>query len=89
MTRRAKGLAESFLGADRVEDMELRLTAEDFAWFAQAVPGMMYRLGVREPGQEEVFPLHTSGFRVDEAALRTGISLLAYLSAELLQNGSV
>lgn len=88
ITRRAKGLAESFLGADRVEDMELRMTAEDFAWFARAVPGMMYRLGVRESGQEDVFPLHTSGFRVDESALRTGISLLAYLSAELLRNGT-
>ncbi len=65
--------------------MEIRMTAEDFAWFAQAVPGMMYRLGVKEPGQDKVFPLHTSGFRVDESALRTGISLLAYLSIELLQ----
>jgi amidohydrolase len=86
LTLQAKDLAGSFLGPERVEDMEIRMTAEDFAWFAQSVPGMMYRLGVKEPGQEEVYPLHTAGFRVDESALKTGISLLAYLSAELLQS---
>ncbi|MCK4748867.1 MAG: amidohydrolase [Bacteroidales bacterium] len=86
VTLRALDLARSFLGTERVEDMEIRMTAEDFAWFAQSVPGMMYRLGVKEPGQEEVHQLHTAGFRVDESALKTGISLLAYLSAELLQS---
>ena len=38
------------LGAERVEDMDIRMTAEDFAWFTQSIPGMMYRLGVKEAG---------------------------------------
>ncbi|MCP4312063.1 MAG: amidohydrolase [Bacteroidetes bacterium] len=81
----AKERAESFLGSERVGDLDLRMTAEDFAWFAQAIPGMMYRLGVKEPGEDKIFNLHTSGFRADESALETGMSLLAYLSVELLQ----
>jgi amidohydrolase len=84
ITRFAKEKAEGFLGKENVEEMDIRMTAEDFAWFAQSIPAMMYRLGIRARGSEEVFPLHTSGFRVDESALETGISLLAYLSAELL-----
>ena len=88
LTRLAKEKAEIFLGSERVEEMDIRMTAEDFAWFAQSVPGMMYRLGIREPGLEQVFPLHTPGFRVDESALRTGISLLAYLTSELLRSGT-
>jgi amidohydrolase len=77
--------AESLLGKDRVEALDIRMTAEDFAWFARSVPGMMYRLGIGTPGKDQVFPLHTPGFRVDEAALGTGISLLASLAIHLLQ----
>lgn len=84
VTAASREKAVDLLGSENVEDMEIRMTAEDFAWFAQTIPGMMYRLGVKEPGSNEVFPLHTPGFRVDESALKTGISLLSYLAVELL-----
>jgi amidohydrolase len=87
ITRFAREAAGRFLGKEQVEEMEIRMTAEDFAWFARSFPGMMYRLGVKTPGSGKVFPLHTAGFRVDETALRTGIPLLAYLALELLQTG--
>lgn len=89
ITLEAGNLARHLLGNDRVEDMDIRMTAEDFAWFAQSIPGMMYRLGVRDPASEQVYPLHTSRFRADEAALRTGISLLAFLALELLKKKPV
>ncbi len=89
ITEEAGKLARQFLGADRVEDMDLRMTAEDFAWFTRVIPGMMYRLGVRLPGSDQVWPLHTPRFRADETALRTGISLLAYLAVELLRKKPV
>jgi amidohydrolase len=85
ITRFAAGKARAFLGTGQVEELDIRMTAEDFAWFAQTIPGVMYRLGIKEPGREEVTPLHTAGFRVDESALGTGITLLAYLAVELLQ----
>jgi len=89
LTREAKSLALELLGPDQVEELDIRMTAEDFAWFAQSIPGMMYRLGVKEKGSEQVFPLHSSGFRVDESALRTGISLFSYLSIGLLKSTAV
>jgi amidohydrolase len=84
LTELSKMKAVELLGPDHVEDMEIRMTAEDFAWFAQSIPAMMYRLGVKQPGSDQVYPLHTPGFRVDESAIKTGISLLSYLSVELL-----
>jgi amidohydrolase len=89
LTEKAKHCAEELLGREHVEEMDIRMTAEDFAWFTQQIPGMMYRLGVRKPGSDQVYPLHTSGFRVDESALATGISLMATLSIELLKNPPV
>jgi len=88
ITHLAKEKAIEFLGAERVEDMDIRMTAEDFAWFTQSVPGMMYRLGVKEPGQDKIFNLHTSKFRADEGAIKTGVAMIAYLSLGLLQNES-
>jgi amidohydrolase len=89
VTEAARGCAVDLLGKECVEEMEIRMTAEDFAWFTRSLPGMMYRLGVKAPGTDTSYPLHTPGFRVDESALKTGISLLSYLSIELLRNPPV
>lgn len=89
ITEQSGKLARLMLGSDQVEDMDIRMTAEDFACFTQTIPGMMYRLGVRKPGSEQVYPLHTPRFRADETALRTGISLLAFLALELLKKKPV
>jgi amidohydrolase len=89
ITAESGKLARLLLGSGHVEDMDIRMTAEDFAWFTQSIPGMMYRLGVRNPGSEKIFPLHTSRFRADETAMKTGISLLAFLAIELLKNKPV
>jgi amidohydrolase len=88
LTQLAREMATELLGGDRVEDMDIRMTAEDFAWFTQAIPGIMYRLGVKAPGSKRVYPLHTPTFRVDESALKTGIYLLSCLSIELLKKYS-
>jgi amidohydrolase len=85
ITRESRRLATKLLGKAYVEDMEIRMTAEDFSWFTQNIPGMMYRFGVGDPGSEQPFSLHTPQFKVNESALRTGISLMAYLAIELLK----
>ncbi len=85
ITRESKKLAIQLLGEEHVEDMSIRMTAEDFAWFTQKIPGMMYRFGVGYPDSQQPFSLHTPQFKVNESALRTGISLMSYLAIELLK----
>lgn len=85
VTRTARRAAVEFLGKENVEDLDIRMTAEDFAHFAMKIPAVMYRLGVKEPGSEKTYPLHTQKFRADESALKTGISTLARISLEFLQ----
>ncbi|RLD99909.1 MAG: amidohydrolase [Bacteroidetes bacterium] len=85
ITGESKRLAIQLLGEEKVEDMDIRMTAEDFAWFTQNIPGMMYRFGVGDPGSEQPFSLHSPQFKVNESALRTGISLMSYLAIELLK----
>jgi amidohydrolase len=59
-----------------IEAAEPTMGGEDFAYFAQRVPGVMVRLGVRNESIGAVHPAHSPTFRLDEAALRHGIETL-------------
>jgi amidohydrolase len=50
--------------------------AEDFAYFAQRVPGLLIRLGVRNEAIGAIHSAHSSRFRLDEAAIGVGIATL-------------
>jgi metal-dependent amidase/aminoacylase/carboxypeptidase family protein len=50
--------------------------AEDFAYFAQRVPGLLIRLGVRNESVGATHPVHSPLFRLDEAALPIGVASL-------------
>jgi amidohydrolase len=50
--------------------------AEDFAYFAQRVPGLLMRLGIRNEAIGSVHSGHSPLFKVDEGAFPTGIAAL-------------
>ena len=77
--------AQEYLGDDKVEILDSRMTAEDFAYFAQRVPSCLFRLGVRDEGQGIVSGLHSTTFDADERALVTGTGLLAWFAINLLK----
>jgi amidohydrolase len=85
LTTKARDLAVELHGKEKVTDMDIRMTAEDFAWYSLRYPSMMYRLGVKSPDSDEVAPLHSGKFVADERALRTGMSTLAWLAIQLLK----
>ena len=49
---------------------------EDFAYFAQRVPGVLVRLGIRNEAQGIVHSGHSPQFRIDERALPIGVATL-------------
>ncbi len=86
LTVRTKKWAIEFMGKERVVDLPLRMTSEDFAYFAQAMPACFYRLGTGNPERGIQSPLHTSTFDVDESALETGMGLMSWLAIRELGN---
>jgi len=82
LTARAQARAVEFLGKDRVTDLPLRMTAEDFAYYSQVMPACFYRLGTGNPERGITAPVHTDRFDIDEAALETGMGLMAWLAME-------
>jgi amidohydrolase len=60
-----------------VEQPPATMGGEDFAYFAQRVPGLLIWLGVRSEAAESAHPTHSPLFRIDEAALPIGVLTLA------------
>lgn len=83
-TEKAISNAQQFLGFDKVELLESRMTSEDFAYFSQYIPAVFYRFGTTEPGSDSFFPLHSPNFTIYEESLKTGVSLLAYQTIQFL-----
>ena len=77
-------IAENFLGTENVKELEVRMTAEDFAYFTNEIPGLMYRLGTRNEAKGITHHLHTSTFDVDEKAIETGMGFMSFLAIEML-----
>jgi amidohydrolase len=72
-------VAQAYLGEDNVEELPLRMTAEDFAFISQKVPSCFFRLGTGNAKQGITSGVHTPTFNIDESALETGMGLLASL----------
>ncbi len=60
------------------------LGGEDFAWYLDAAPGSMARLGVKPPGLERPYDLHQGAFDVDEAALPIAVRALVAVALAAL-----
>jgi amidohydrolase len=84
ITALSKEHACKFLGDKKVLNLEPRMTAEDFAFFAQQIPATFYRLGVSNAKKGISADLHSPFFDIDEEALETGMGLMAYLAVRHL-----
>jgi metal-dependent amidase/aminoacylase/carboxypeptidase family protein len=80
VTKKAKAAAEEFLGKENVEELPLRMTAEDFAFYSQQVPACFYRLGTANKAKGITSGVHTATFDIDEKALEIGVGLMAWLA---------
>lgn len=84
VTQACINAAENYLGKDKVQALDLRMTAEDFAYYSQVLPACFYRLGTGNKQRGLTSPVHTSTFDIDENALKTGAGLMAYMAIEML-----
>jgi len=86
LTYKATFLTASLIGKDRVFDMPVRMSSEDFSFFAEKYPSFMFRLGVTREG-EMIKQAHTSGFDIDETAMATGTAVMSWLALNLIVPG--
>lgn len=86
VTRNLRASAEEYLGKENVVDLDLRMTAEDFAYFSQQAPSCFYRLGVKNEKKGITSNLHTPTFNIDEDAIELSIGLMSWLALNELDS---
>mgnify|MGYP000412062764 CR=1 FL=1 len=86
MTRKCMEYSERLLGERNIETLDIRMTAEDFSYYTQKIPGVFYRLGVGNQSKGIESALHSSTFNIDEEALKTGMANLAWLTISYLND---
>ena len=81
LTAAARTKAASFVGKDNVEETELRMGAEDFAFYSHKIPGCFFRLGTGNIAKGITAGVHTPNFNIDEDAIEIGMGMMALLGA--------
>ncbi len=74
--------AGEYLGADNVEETELRMGAEDFAYYSHKIPACFFRLGAGNKAKGISSGVHTPTFNIDEDAIEIGIGMMAWLGVD-------
>jgi len=84
-TEQAKSVAIEYLGKENVVDLDLRMTAEDFAYYSQVIPACFYRFGTAEPNKVSEKKLHHPEFDIDERkSLETSVGVMTALAISYL-----
>ena len=76
LTKNLKIKSEVFFGRTHVQDLPIRLTSEDFAFYSQKIPTCFVRLGVGNTDKGITYGVHHPKFDIDIHALITGMQLL-------------
>ncbi|NIG52961.1 M20 family metallopeptidase [Chitinophaga sp. Cy-1792] len=82
VTAQARSLAEEFIGKEDVLDTEIRMGAEDFAFYSQIIPACFFRLGTGNAAKGINSGVHTATFDIDAKAIEIGMGTMAYLATQ-------
>ena len=85
LTGKVRGFIEEYIGVENVETLPIRMTAEDFAFYAQQIPACFYRLGTGNIEKNITAPVHSANFDIDEESLLTAAGTMAYIAVRLLE----
>jgi amidohydrolase len=83
---RVRPILARVVGEANVINEPPEMGAEDFAHFAQEVPGFYYNLGTTAPGTTSG-GVHTPNFRGDDSAIPVGMRVMTNLVLEYLNGG--
>lgn len=68
--------------AIKLTEMPVRMSSEDFNWYLQKAPGMIFRYGIKNEATGCGSAAHSNTFKVDESGMRTALSaFIDFISA--------
>ena len=90
LAQRLRPSLEKVAGSGQVVDMPLQTIAEDFAHFANTVPGFYFLVGATGEGIDpaKAPANHSPKFLLDEAALTNGMAAMLQVTTDFLEAGA-
>jgi hippurate hydrolase len=79
----AKTKAAIYAGEENVSETELRMGAEDFAFYSHLIPACFFRLGAGNKVKNITSNVHTPTFNIDERAIEKGMGMMAWLAVSV------
>lgn len=79
VTAKVRSLAAEYVSDANIDEMPLKMTAEDFAFYSEKIPATFFRAGIMGNGRGEVTQ-HNPKFDMDEEVFRTTSGLMAYIA---------
>lgn len=76
----ARKKGEEYVGQENVETTELRMGAEDFAYYSHQIPGCFFRIGAGNKAKGITSGVHTPTFNIDEDTIEIGMGMMAWLA---------
>jgi amidohydrolase len=80
LSARVEEILIDTLGVNQVKNLDLRMTAEDFAFYSQEKPVCFFRLGVGNQEKGIVHAVHHPRFDIDEQALEIGVKCMVQIA---------
>jgi amidohydrolase len=84
LTRQMAPSLERVVGIDKVEILDPTMGGEDFAYYANEIPGFFFRLGMVAPGTTSGGH-HTPDFQADDGSVPVGMRAMANLLIDFLE----
>lgn len=84
LTRQSVPALERVVGKENVKQLPPTMGGEDFAYFANVIPGFFYRLGMVKSGTTSG-DHHTPTFLADDSCIPVGIKAMSYLLLDYLE----
>lgn len=75
LTNKFIDITKALIGAEKVLSLEKTFAAEDFAFFAEKVPSVHFRLGIKDKNKGS-YPLHSPNFDASDEAILNGIYII-------------
>jgi amidohydrolase len=88
LTRASLPSLQRVYGAAHTREVKPQMGAEDYAQFAERVPGLYVKMGMRNEAKGITAMIHTEDFDIDEAVLPLGVRAMTTLVFDHLARGA-
>lgn len=82
MIETLKEVASVMFGDKSLVEVPIAMGSEDFSFYQQKVPGVIFFLGIADPGKGTDAEHHNPMFKTNDEVLKKGVALLAALAME-------